>query len=424
MTIPDTNILIVGNGARESALYRALTNSPRARRIICAPGNGGIPADHCRPLKETEHEALIQLCRDERINLVVIGPEAPIVAGLGDKLRTAGFRVFAPSARASVLESSKAWAARLCKEFEIPAPWGETTGSYETARALIQEHGYRVIKADGLCAGKGVVVADSEEEALAAAYAMLVERIHGDAGGRIVLQERLSGHEASFMFLCDGTNAVALPPARDYKRRFEGDKGPNTGGMGAYSPVPDVSPAIERVVLEDIVMPTLGAMRSKTGGSFRGLLYAGIMLTAEGPKLIEYNVRFGDPETQVVLPLIREDLVTYLLACTIEGGLSVLPPIERSPGAAVCTVIVSDGYPGAYQPGMPIVIEGPADQTDSWLIHAGTQYEHGTLVTAGGRVMSAIGYGEDLAQACEHSLSAVRRVSFEGARYRADIARS
>jgi phosphoribosylamine--glycine ligase len=385
-------------------------NSPRASHVIVTPGNGGVPEKDRWTYKETEHDRLIKLAEAKRINFVILGPEAAIVAGLSDKFTAAGFPNFAPSQAAARLESSKAWSFSACRSADIPVPEGGIAHSMEEATELIGK-GFLVVKADGLCAGKGVVVADTQDEALAAARAMLIEGLHGEAGRTIVLQERLEGREASFMYFCDGINAIALPPARDHKRLGEGDIGPNTGGMGAFSPVPDVTPATEKAVLESIVRPILRFMRS-IGTPFHGLLYAGVMLTKSGPKLIEFNVRFGDPETQVVLPRIESDILTYMLACTVEGGLSILPPLEIGAHACVCTVLASDGYPGLYETGKEIRIIGKTERISSYFIHAGTRREGDKLFTSGGRVLGAIGLGLDVAEAHQLSLAAAGRVMF------------
>lgn len=424
MAESDINVLIIGSGGREHALYLALKKSPRAARIIVTPGNGGIPDEDRWSCKETEHDQLLRFAEAKKIHLVVIGPEAPIADGLTDKFRTAGIRVFAPSQAAAWLESSKAKTHQMCVEVGIPAPKGGVATSMAQALPLIRS-GFRVVKASGLCAGKGVVVADSEDEAIEAARAMLEDGIHGDAGKCIVIQHRLTGREASFMYFCDGINAVPLPPARDYKRLEEGDRGPNTGGMGSYSPLSDVTASVEKEVLERIVKPTLAYMHAQ-GTPFHGLLFAGVMLTIEGPTLIEFNVRFGDPETQVVLPRIMSDLITHMLACTVEGGLSILPPLEISETAFVCTVLASEGYPGAYETGKLILFEGKAYRIGSYFIHAGTHRDGDNLFTSGGRVMGAIGYGASAQEARELSLSAAERVAFDNAApvFRRDISKN
>lgn len=415
------HVLVVGGGGRESALVTRIAASPRAERVFCAPGNGGIEeVAGCWPIKETAPAEIVELARATKAGLVVIGPEAPLVAGLADMLRDAGIRTFGPSARAAQLESSKVFAKMLAADIGVPTGRACSTTSFDQAVTLIRTHGHRVIKADGLCAGKGVVVAETEDEAIDAAHSMLVRGVHGAAGSHILIEERLIGRECSAMALCDGETAILLPPARDYKRAHEGDRGPNTGGMGAYAPLPDVDADLEQMILDRIILPVLAEMRTR-GMPFRGLLYAGLMLTAEGPKLIEFNVRFGDPETQVVLPLIEGDILPYLLACTAHGGLAALPPLERLPLSAVCTVVVSDGYPGAYRTGVPIT--GLRERTiDSYSLHAGTRRTDGVLVTAGGRVINCIGLGHSLAEARERSRAAAARVQFEGARFRGDIA--
>lgn len=415
-------VLVVGSGAREHALCWALEHSPRVARVICTPGNGGIAVENRRDVKESDIAGIVQLARDEAAGLVVIGPEAPLVLGLVDELTKAGIKAFGPSAKAAQLEGSKIYAKTLCSSEGIPTAQWRWADTYDAAKILIESWGsVPVIKADGLCGGKGVVVASTVREALDAARDMLVKKTLGDAGSRIIIEDRLVGRECSVMALCDGEHSVLLPPARDYKRAYDGEKGPNTGGMGAYSPVFDLNDALLADIKKRIIDRTLYCMAKHEGTPFQGVLYAGIMVTQNGPELLEYNVRFGDPEAQVVLARVsHSELVEHMLACTERGGLSRVGPLTVLPSPAVCVTLASAGYPATYKTGVPITgIEGLRGCA---LFHAGTKRTNEGLVTSGGRVMSVVALGDSIEDARTYANSAADKVMFANKYRRTDIA--
>lgn len=407
-------VLVIGSGGREHALWHACKQSPLVAVAICAPGNAGMPLD-CRRDVELESTSIVSLARELSADLVVIGPEAPLAAGVADSLRKAGIPVFGPSKDAAELEVSKTFTKLLCREYGILTAEFWVVSDFESGSDIIVDNDdARVIKADGLAAGKGVLVASCDEDAFEA-----LEQLLAQYPPTVLIEERLVGREVSVMAICDGEHAVLLPPARDHKRAYDGDTGPNTGGMGAYSPVPDVDDALLERIREDIILPTLAAMRVK-GRPFRGLLYAGIMVTDAGdPYLLEYNVRFGDPETQVILPRLDCDVVPYLLAAAV-GDLSSLPPLAVSPQAVVCVVMASQGYPGKYETGHIITgLDSPRESSIAY--HAGTRW-NGDVVTAGGRVLGVVGRGDTLALARAAAYAYVEEISFGNHVSRTDIA--
>lgn len=417
----DLTVLVVGGGAREHALCWSIAKSPSVKRVLCTPGNGGITSENRRNIRDSDLPGIVGLAKEESVDLVVVGPEAPLVAGLVEILREAGVAAFGPNAKGARLEGSKIYTKTLSSGLDIPTAHWKWTDNYDDAKEMILSWGsLPVIKADGLCGGKGVVVPDTESQALDAAHDMLVKKTLGHAGSRIIIEDRLVGRECSVMALCDGENAVLLPPARDYKRALDGDRGLNTGGMGSYSPLPDVDDALVAEIKTRIIDRTLYGMAKHEGNPYRGVLYAGIMLTKDGPFLLEYNVRFGDPETQVVLPRLQSDVVEYMFATLERGGLSKLGPLQIHSGASVCTVLVSKGYPDKYQTGFPIT---GLDEANSWavLFHAGTDRTP-ELVTSGGRVMSCVGFTASLEAAREYSRLAAEAISFENKSFRTDIA--
>ncbi len=416
----DLTVLIIGSGAREHALYETVRKSPLVGRVLCTPGNGGIPLEDRRNVKDSDFVGIFKLIEDEGVGLLVIGPEGPLVAGLADSLEIFGIgvRVFGPHKAAASLEGSKIFTKTYSDRWNIPTAKFEYTDDFDVAKEIIRRTGFRVIKADGLCSGKGVTVADSEAEAIKAAHQLLVGRIQGNAGTRILIEERIIGRECSVMAFCDGSDAVLLPAARDYKRAYEGDTGSNTGGMGSYSPLLDVGDRELAQIKEEIILPTLRGM-ADLSTPYHGLLYAGIMHTKDGPMLLEYNVRFGDPETQVVLPRVLSDIVPYMLATCERGGLSKLPPLRESSQVALCTVLVSDGYPEKYEVGFPITGAYKAEYK-ALILHAGTGRTP-ELVTTGGRVMSCVGLGDTFETARERSYEAADLIHFKKKRYRKDI---
>ncbi|MGH2546114.1 MAG: phosphoribosylamine--glycine ligase [Actinomycetota bacterium] len=415
-------VLVVGGGGREHALAWTLARDPAVGALVAAPGNVGIEeVARCVPVEATDVDGIVALVEAESIDLTVVGPEAPLVAGLVDALQARGRRAFGPTAAGARVEGSKAWAKELLLRHGIPTGRAEITDDVTRAPMLLDafEPPY-VIKADGLAAGKGVVVAADRQEAIEAVESMLVDRAFGPAGDRVLIEEHLEGREVSVLALTDGEAVLPLEPAEDFKRALDGDRGPNTGGMGAYSPVPAVDDATTRRITAEILQPTIAAMAAE-GVRYRGVLYAGLMLTADGPKVLEFNARFGDPEAQAVLPRLDSDLAEALLAC-VEGRLGDVK-VAWSSESCVTVVLASAGYPGPYETGLPIDGLGAAGKSDRVAVfHAGTARRDGRVVTAGGRVLAVSALGTDLADARARAYRAVSLVSFEGAHRRNDIA--
>jgi phosphoribosylamine--glycine ligase len=417
------NILIVGGGGREHALVWKIAQSSRVDALFAAPGNPGI-ARHatCVPIGVDAHDELVAFARRERVDLVVVGPEAPLVAGLADRMAAAGFAVFGPIARAAALEGSKVFAKDLMRQAGVPTARFASFDDPHGARRYCRELGAPlVVKADGLAAGKGAIVCSTLEEADAAIAACMERRVFGAAGTQVVVEEFMVGREVSFFALANGHDAMALAAAEDHKTVFDGDRGPNTGGMGCYSPVPGFNETLEKRVMETIVRPTLDALAA-AGAPYRGVLYAGLMLTSDGPKVVEFNCRFGDPECQALVVRAPGDLVPWLLA-SARG--EAWPPAQAWPSAAsVCVAIASGGYPGEYTTGRPIRgIQAAEARGGVQVFHAGTAMRGGELVTAGGRVLGVTAVGDTLDGAIATAYGAVREITFDGMHYRTDIGR-
>ncbi len=413
-------ILVVGGGGREHALaWRIAQDRPHAELFV-APGNGGTAGLATNvPLAATDVDGIARWCRERSPDLVVIGPDEPLAAGIVDRLLADRVRVFGPTAAAARIEASKAWATQLCGDAGVPIPESAVFDDPDEAEAFVRARdAVFVVKADGLARGKGVIVPDDVSGTLAAIDRIGRRRAVGKAGARLVLQARLRGPEASVFAICDGTDHRVIGVARDHKRIGEGDTGPNTGGMGAYTPLADVDAALLADIEARIIEPVLGGMRA-AGAPFTGFLYAGLMLTRGGPVAIEFNARMGDPEAQVVLPLLRFDLVAVMEAA-IDGQLAELE-LAAPAGAATCVVLASGGYPGAYRSGLPISGLGEAGPA-TLVFQAGTRVEDGRIVTSGGRVLAVTGLGTDVAEATARAYAGADHITFEGMVRRGDIA--
>ena len=412
------NILVIGSGGREHALYWKLSESPQTEQIYAIPGNPGMGASAAIALDD--HAAILRFVKEHEIGLVVVGPEVPLMNGLVDELEAAGIRAFGPRANAAEIEGSKSFAKDLMEKYGIPTARYEVFTAAEPARAYIRQEGAPiVVKADGLAAGKGVIVAMTEQEALDAVDAIMEDHSFGDAGARVVIEEFMEGEEASLLAFTDGRTIRPMISAQDHKRAYDGDRGPNTGGMGTYAPAPVMTPEMTERAVEEILKPTIAAM-AKEGRVYRGCLYLGLMVTADGPKVVEFNARFGDPETQVVLPLLDSDLVAIMCACA-DGTLADVP-IRWKDGAAVCVVLASGGYPGHYEKGQEIHGLADAEAMGALVFHAGTAMKDGKLVTNGGRVLGVVGRGADISSAVDAAYAAAAKISFKDAYYRKDIA--
>ena len=416
-------VLLVGGGGREHALAWKLAQSPRLTSLIAAPGNPGIAAHaRCVPVKDGAIDDVALLATRERVDLVVVGPELPLALGLADRLRAAGLPVFGASQAAARIESSKVFAKDLMARHGIPTAEYRVFTRADAARAYCRELGAPVVvKADGLAAGKGAIVCPRLEDADRAIALCLEEGAFGDAGRTLVVEEFMVGEELSFFALSDGVSALALGAAQDHKTIYDGDLGPNTGGMGAYSPAPVLDRALEERVMADIVRPTIAAM-AKEGCAFQGVLYVGLMITAAGPRVVEFNCRFGDPECQVLMPRLGPDVLPLLEAVATGRGLP--DAVTWRPEAAVCVVVSSGGYPGAYETGVPIAGIDDAERLGGVTVfQAGTALREGQLVTAGGRVLGVTALGADVPAAIDRAYEAMDRIRFAGMHCRRDIGR-
>jgi phosphoribosylamine---glycine ligase len=414
-------VLIVGSGGREHALAWAIAASPLVDALYCAPGNAGIAEEaELLPVAATDIAGLVGLCRREQIDFVIVGPEAPLTLGLVDALEAEGIPAFGPSAAAAALEASKGFAKDLCVAARIPTAAYRRFREPAAAKGFIVQHGAPiVVKANGLAAGKGVVVANDLETALRAVDSALVDRVFGPAGDEIVVEDFLAGEEASFFALVDGEDALPLTAAQDHKRAGDGDTGPNTGGMGAFSPAPSLTPAVEGEVMDRIVLPTVAAMR-QAGRPFKGVLYAGLMLTEAGPKLLEYNVRFGDPEAQVLMVRLMSDLLPAMIAA--RDGMLRQVDLRWHADAALCVVMAAKGYPEAPHAGSEIRgLDAAATDRQVKVFHAATRRDGDRLVAAGGRVLGITASGIGLAAARARAYAAVDRIDWPDGFYRRDI---
>ncbi|MGO9111014.1 MAG: phosphoribosylamine--glycine ligase [Thermoguttaceae bacterium] len=418
------NVLIVGNGGREHALAWKISQSPRADRVFVAPGNAGTDIEGENvPIETNDFPALIRFARDNTVGLTVVGPEAPLAAGIVDAFQAEGLRVFGPSRAAAELEASKVFCKDLLRSADIASADYQV---FRDASAAIhylneRENCRIVVKADGLAGGKGVVVCSNRDEAIRAVEQIALQRVFGAAGDRLVIEERLDGQEASVLAITDGSTIVTLQPAQDHKAAYDGDVGPNTGGMGAYCPAPLVDDKKLAWIEEHILVPTVHAM-NRARRPFRGVLYAGVMMTFQGPKVLEFNVRFGDPECQPLLMRLKTDLLD-LLEATVDGKLDSLPPLDWDPRPAVCVVMAARGYPARYDKGFPIRGLAEAEKlADVKVFHAGTAVDsQGRVVTAGGRVLGVTALGDSTAVAKLNAYRGVKQIRWEGAWCRKDI---
>jgi phosphoribosylamine--glycine ligase len=414
-------ILVIGRGGREHAIIWALQRADASRKIYCAPGNAGIGqlAENV-DIGELEFDRLVAFAKEKSVDLVVVGPDDPLAAGIVDAFEAGGIAVYGPRKNAAEIEGSKIFMKNLLHKYEIPTARYGTFTDYESAKAYLASQPVPiVVKADGLAAGKGVTVCFTREEADAALTETMQNKAFGAAGDKVVIEEFLEGQEMSILAFVDGTTVRPMSPAQDHKPVFDGDKGPNTGGMGTYSPLPHIPQSIIQTAIETIIEPTARAMVSE-GRPFRGVLFAGLMITKEGPKTIEFNARFGDPETQVVLPRLETDLLEIFLA-SLEGRLDQVD-IRWSDEAAVCVVLASGGYPGNYPKGIAIEGLDAVSEKDALVFHAGTALKEGRIVTNGGRVLGIVGRGAGIAEAREHAYAAAALIQFEGKQNRTDIA--
>lgn len=413
-------VLVVGGGGREHALCWKLNNSPSVTEVVCAPGNPGIARDaRCVNIGAEDVEGLLNLAREERPALVVVGPEAPLVLGLADALRAEGFAVFGPDRAAAELEGSKSFSKELMAEAGVPTAKFEVHTNADAAEALIRQWGAPiVVKASGLAAGKGVIVAQSVDEAVEAARDMLSGNSFGEAGAQVVIEECLIGEEASCLFLVSGDTILPLASSQDHKALLDGDKGPNTGGMGAYSPAPCVTPAVADEVLEKIARPTIEALKAR-GIEFIGTLYAGVMLTESGPSTLEFNVRFGDPECQPLMSRLKSDLGEVLLAAANKELAGVTLAWDEQ--VALCVVVASDGYPGSFAKGQVIGGLDAVEAAGAHVFHAGTAEKEGQIVNSGGRVLGVTALGASVSEAQKSVYAALKHLEWPGGFYRRDI---
>ncbi len=416
-------VLIIGSGAREHALAWKISQSLHVKKVYVAPGNAGtslIEIGRNIPADLRDIDSLIKVALDLKIDLVIVGPEAPLAMGIVDQFQRQGIPIFGPTQNAARIETSKVFAKHLMQKYSIPCARGTAFSNYSDAMKYILDHPLPVvIKADGLAAGKGVTVAFTKEEAIAALTNIMKKKIFGDAGDSVVIEEWLAGREVSFLAFSDGKTVVPMVPACDYKRAFDNDEGPNTGGMGSYSPPGFFDSKLMNQTVETILKPAIEAM-DKEGSPYKGVLYAGLMVTADGPKVLEFNARFGDPETQVILPRLKTDLVDILLA-VLNAELDRLT-IEWSPDACVGVVMASQGYPGNYKTGFPISGLDGVDR-NILVFHAGTRFgEDGKIYTAGGRVLTVTATGKTISDARDKVYQNLPRITFEGCYYRKDIA--
>ena len=415
-------ILIVGGGGREHAIALKLRENPEVEEIFAAPGNGGMAA-FCTlaPIKAPDVEGMVAFAREKNIDFAVVAPDDPLVLGMADAMEAAGIPAFGPSKAAAAIEGSKVFSKGLMKKYGIPTARYEVFDSEEAAAEYVRaQNSYpTVIKADGLALGKGVIIAEDEKTALEAIHSIMGDRIFGASGSRIVVEEFLEGPEVSVLSFTDGKTLVPMVSSKDHKRALDDDKGLNTGGMGTIAPNPFYTPEIAEWCMKEIFLPTMAAMNAE-GRTFKGCLYFGLMLTKNGPKVIEYNCRFGDPETQVVLPLLKTDLLTIFQA--VRDGRLAEVPVEFSDGAAACVILASGGYPQKYQTGFEIHgLDEMGQAPGVTVYHAGTRLEDGKFRTSGGRVLGVTAVGGDLSEALAKSYAAAEKIVFEGVHYRKDI---
>ena len=414
-------VLVIGGGGREHALVWKISQSPKVTQIYAAPGNAGIAQlAECTPIKAEDISGLLSFAKSKAVDLTIVGPEGPLSMGIVDEFTKAGLRIFGPSGKAAEIEASKKFSKDLMKKYRIPSAEYSVFTDRVSAETYVREKGVPiVVKADGLAAGKGVVVAETVEEAIKALDMIMIQRAFGNAGDRVVIEEFLKGEEASFMAFTDGKTVVPMVSSQDHKRAFDGDRGPNTGGMGAYSPAPIVTKQLEHQVMEKIMIPTVRAMETE-GRLFKGVLYAGLMILNHEAKVLEFNARFGDPETQPIMMRLDTDLVDIIQAI-IEGNLSKID-VKWKVESAVCIVMASGGYPGNYQKGKELKgLENASKRDRVMVFHAGTRLKDGKAVTDGGRVLGVTGLGPMIASAIDNAYAGVREISFEGAHYRRDI---